>query len=183
MSLLSFIALVFAVLGVWLTIKQTIWCWPVSLVAVVISIVVFYEERLFGDMSLQVFYFFAGIYGWVYWEEHRKRDFKVENMKLSWVPVLIIATALQSILYYYLLLYFKGDKPFLDAVLTAASLTTTYMMTRKWVENWITWVIIDLIYVLLYLLKDMYLFAILNFLMAAVAFYGWLKWKKEVYAK
>ena len=44
-------------LGVWLTIKQTVWCWPVGLVAVIISVVVLYQARLYGDMALQVFYF------------------------------------------------------------------------------------------------------------------------------
>jgi nicotinamide mononucleotide transporter len=81
-------------------------------------------------------------------------------------------------MYYYLLLYFKGDRALLDGILTAASLTATYMMTKKWVENWLVWVVIDGAYVLLYCLKDMWLYAILYFLFTAIAFYGWLKWRK-----
>jgi nicotinamide mononucleotide transporter len=175
---LSVIAFVFGVLGVWLTIRQTIWCWPVALVAVVASIAEFYNERLFGDMCLQIFYFFAGIYGWVYWNQNKDHPFHVRRMDLKAFPTLIIVTALQAVLYYYLLLYFRGDKPFLDAILTACSLTVTYMMTKKWVENWFAWVLIDLVYVLLYVIKDMWLFSLLNLFMAGVAFYGWLKWRK-----
>lgn len=178
MSLLSSIALVFGVLGVWLTILETIWCWPVALVAVTASIAEFYEERLYGDMSLQIFYFFAGIYGWYFWNRNKNKQFLVSRINLGLVPWLLLATAIQSILYYYLLVYYGGDKPLLDAILTACSLTVTYMMTKKWVENWLVWVIIDLSYVLLYVIKDMWLFALLNFFMAAVAFFGWLKWRR-----
>ncbi|MBL7930428.1 MAG: nicotinamide mononucleotide transporter [Bacteroidia bacterium] len=195
MSLLSIIALIFGVLGVWLTIKETIWCWPAALIAVVASIAEFYSERLYGDMSLQVFYFFAGIYGWYFWKRKsansnivsasdsiidfdKETGFRVKNLDKKQLPALIIATAIQAVVYYYLLVYFGGDKPVLDSILTACSLTVTYMMTKKWVENWFAWVVIDMTYVLLYLIKDMWLFAILNFFMAGVAFYGWLKWRK-----
>jgi nicotinamide mononucleotide transporter len=85
---------------------------------------------------------------------------------------------LQAAVYYRLLIYFNGDRPFLDGILTAASLTATYMMTKKWVENWLAWVLIDVAYVLLYCLKDMWLFALLYFLFAAMALYGWIKWRK-----
>lgn len=167
-------------LGVWLTIRQSVWCWPIALVAVVISIVVLYEARLFGDMALQIFYFFAGIYGWVYWEKNKNASFTVTKIDRKQIPLLIGVTAFQAIVYYFLLVYFKGDRPFLDGVLTACSLTITYMMTKKWVENWILWVIVDLVYVLLFCLKEMWFFSATNLFMAVVAFWGWLKWRRTV---
>lgn len=180
MSLLSIIALITGTLGVWLTIKQTIWCWPFALIATLTSIAEFYKERLFGDMALQIFYFFAGVYGWIYWNKKQAEGFEVKKIDLRTVPVYLLITALQSVVYYYLLVYFKGDRPLLDSVLTACSLTTTYMMTKKYVENWLIWVFIDATYILLYGLKDMWLFALLYLLFTIIAFYGWLKWRKEV---
>lgn len=176
--MLSVIALVAGALGVWLTIRQTIWCWPVSLIAVVASIAEFYRERLFGDMALQVFYFFAGIYGWMYWNQQRKTAFVVRDMSPRTWPLLIGGTAFQALVYYKIILFFNGDRPLLDAILTAASLTATFMMTRKWVQNWITWVVIDTAYIYLYAVKDMWLFAVLYFIFAAMAFYGWMDWRK-----
>ena len=180
MSALSWIALVFGVLGVWLTIRQTIYCWPVSLVAVVASIAEFYYQRLYGDMSLQIFYFFAGIYGWVYWNSHASAEFKVARMELTFLPVMLLLTVLQALLYYFIISYFNGDRPVLDSILTASSLTATYMMTRKWIENWIAWVVIDGAYVILYGLKEMWLFGILYLLFAVMAYYGYLKWKTSL---
>jgi nicotinamide mononucleotide transporter len=178
MSVLSVVALISGALGVWLTIRQTIWCWPVALISVVASIAEFYNERLYGDMSLQVVYFFAGIYGWIYWNQNKNKAFIVARADKKQVPLLIGVTVIQSAVYYFLLQYFKGDRPFLDAILTACSLTATYMMTKKWVENWLFWVFIDGTYVLLYGLKEMWLFVILNVLFTVMAFYGWLKWRR-----
>lgn len=180
MSALSLIAFITGTLGVWLTIKQSIWCWPFALVSVVTSTIEFYNERLFGDMTLQIFYFFAGIYGWYYWNKKKNEAFAVKKTDSKLIPYLVITTLVQAVLFYYLLIYFEGDKPVLDAVLTACSLTTTYMMTKKWVENWLFWVFIDATYVLLYVLKDMWLFALLNMIFTFIALYGWLKWRKTV---
>ena len=167
-------------LGVWLTIRQTIWCWPVSLIAVLLSILMFFEERLYGDMALQVFYFFAGIYGWMYWNKNKQTPFVIRRANLKELPYLILITVGQTVLYYYLLLHFKGDKPLFDAILTACSLTVTYMMTKKWLENWMIWVFIDTAYILLYCLKEMWFFAALNLIMAILAGYGYFKWRKTL---
>src|SRR5690606_327023 len=95
LSPLSLIALVFGALGVWLTIKQNIWCWFFALVSVVASIIEFYNERLFGDMSLQVFYFFAGVYGWIYWKKKQQETFTVKKMNLKNLPLLLLVTVAQ----------------------------------------------------------------------------------------
>lgn len=179
MSLLSVIAFITGTLGVWLTIRQTIWCWPVSLVSVVTLTAEFYFERLYGDMALQVFYFFAGLYGWIFWKRNSGKPFRVSKMPARIWLLLCFATVFQAIVYYYIISYFRGDRAMLDAVLTAASLTATYMMTRKWIQNWICWVLIDATYIYLYVSKEMWLVGLLYFLFTALAFYGWRNWKRN----
>jgi nicotinamide mononucleotide transporter len=92
-------------------------------------------------------------------------------------------TLVQSIAYYFLLSTLRGDQALFDAVLTAASLTATFMMTKRWIENWLAWVIIDLAYVALYGIKNMWLFALLYFVFAGMAWYGWKQWKTEALKK
>src|SRR6478735_2043476 len=121
MTVLGLIAFVFGVLGVWLTIKQNILCWPVSIIAVLASIIEFYEQRLFGDMALQIFYFFAAVYGWIFWNQQKNSSFVISRMVFKHWPAVIIITIIQSVLYYYLLSYFKGDQVLFDAILTACS--------------------------------------------------------------
>ena len=98
MSVLGIIALVTGTCGVWLTIKQSIWCWPFALTAVVTSIVEFYTVRLYGDMAFQIFYFFAGVYGWVHWRMKQGESFSVKVMDSKLIPLLLGITILQAVL-------------------------------------------------------------------------------------
>ena len=180
MSVFELIALVSGVLGVWFTIKQNIWCWPMALVSVVISMLIFYQQRLYGDSALQVFYFLAGVYGWYFWQKRLKTEFLISRMPMAHVPLYLLITLAQALLYYIILKKLHSDKPLFDAILTACSLTATYMMTKKWLENWFIWVLIDSAYVVLYLIKEMYTFALLYAAFTAFAYYGWIKWKKTV---
>lgn len=178
MTLLGIIALISGVAGVLLTIKQNIWCWPMALISVVTSCIEFYQSRLFGDMALQVFYFVSGVYGWIYWKRKKNESFKIVHVPLKLIWPLLAFTLVQFGIYYYLLSVFKGDKVVLDALLTACSITATYMMTKKWLENWLFWVIIDFVYIGLYFSKDLYLYALLYFVFTVMALAGYLNWKK-----
>lgn len=176
----DWIALLTGVLGVVLTIKQKIWCWPIALISVVISIVTFYKEHLYGDMFLNVFYFFSGIYGWFYWNKRKEEMFVVSVMPVKFYLPLIAITVFQIVFYYYILSYFNSDKIIFDSVLTACSFTCTYMMTKKWIENWLFWLVIDSAYVVLYIMKDMHVYALLYLFFSVMVLFGYFKWKKQI---
>jgi nicotinamide mononucleotide transporter len=175
------IALITGVLGVLLTVFESIWCWPMALISVVISIVTFYQNRLYGDMSLNVFYFFSGIYGWYYWNAHKGKSFKVSALPMKHLPLIVGSIAVQSVVYYYVLTYFRSDQVLFDSILTACSFTCTYLMTRKWVENWLLWVMIDAAYVFLYIIKEMPTYALLYSFFTLMAAYGFYAWKKQLH--
>ncbi len=181
MEFWSLIALITGVLGVILTIFESIWCWPMALISVIISILAFYNARLFGDMSLNVFYFFSGIYGWFYWNKHKGMVFKVTKLPLKYIPFIILSILIQSVIYYYILSYFKADQILFDSILTACSFTCTYLMTKKWAENWLLWVLIDGSYVFLYIIKEMPNYAILYTFFTLIAAYGFYSWKKQIH--
>lgn len=180
MALLDWLAFVFGVLGVIFTIRQNIICWPISLIGVGLSFVAFYQQRLFGDAALQIIFFIYGLYGWYNWLKLKPSEFKISVVSPKNITILMVITLVLFLGIYKLLIVFKGDKVLVDAILTALSLTTTYMMIKKWIENWLIWVVIDLAYMGLYISKNMYLFALLYFIFALVAFAGFFQWKKEL---
>ena len=181
MTFWDWIALFTGIAGVVLTIFESIWCWPMALISVIISTLTFYEQHLFGDMSLNVFYFFSGIYGWYYWGTHKNKHFKITVLPLKYVPLIALSIVAQSILYYYILSYFKSDQVLFDSILTACSFTCTYLMTKKWLENWLLWVLIDAAYVFLYIIKEMPTYAMLYTFFTLMAAYGFYAWKKQLY--
>jgi len=178
MGVLDIFAFIFGILGVVLTIKQNVLCWPRSIIGLFTSLFAFYEQRLFGDASLQIIYLIYSIYGWIYWNKQVQTEFNITNSPIKQLFYLGVVTILLFIGIFFLLKFFKGDKILVDAILTSISLTTTYMMIKKWIENWMLWVIIDFAYVFLYFSKSMYLFSVLYFIFAVVAFFGFLEWKK-----
>lgn len=180
MGFWDWIACITGVLGVILTIFESIWCWPLAMISVAISIIAFYTQHLYGDMSLNVFYLFSGLYGWVYWKQNKTKAFTVTRIKVKWITPIVISVVLQSILYYYLLNYFKSDQVIFDAILTACSFTCTFMMTKKWVENWLLWIAIDAAYVVLYVLKEMPTYALLYAFFTLMSAYGFYVWKKQL---
>ncbi|MCC6182697.1 MAG: nicotinamide mononucleotide transporter [Bacteroidia bacterium] len=182
MEFLNWIALITGVLGVLLTIRQTIWCWPMALISVVISIIAFYQERLLGDMFLNIFYFFSGIYGWYYWNRKKDEQFIVSKTPKKLYLFLFVITLVQVVLYYFILHFFKSDKIVFDSILTACSFTCTYMMIKKWIENWIFWLLIDGSYIMLYLVKDMPTYALLYAFFSIMVIYGYWQWKKQLNA-
>lgn len=178
MSLISLIALFSGILGVWLTIRQNIWCWPMALISVVTSGIDFYYNRLFGDMALQVIYFLQGLYGWLVWHVKKNEAFEAVHMPIKhWLLAASAIIILWPILY-YILLVVKGNRALLDALLTAASLVTTYLMTKKWIENWLLWVLIDATYIILYVVSGLWSYALLYLVFTGMAAYGWIQWKE-----
>ena len=180
MVIWDFIALVTGIGGVILTIRESIWCWPIALISVIISGITFFNERLFGDFCLQVFYLISGLYGWYYWNKNKSEVFVIHKMPGKLILPLIMCTIIQAFIYYFLLKYFKSDQFLFDAILTACSFTGTFMMAKKWLENWLIWIFVDIAYVFLYLIKDLSSYALLYVFFAVMAGYGFNKWKKQL---
>lgn len=180
MNWIDWIALLFGVLGVILTIFETIWCWLIALISVIIQAYTFYNAHLFGDFSLQIFYFFSGIYGWIYWNKNKLKPFKISNTPNNIWLFIIAGEVILTCVLYFILKQFKSDQIILDSILTAASLICTYLMTKKWVENWLLWIIIDLSYVYLYIIKQLPTYAILYLFFSLMAYYGYYTWRKKI---
>ena len=183
MTTWDWIALLTGIAGVLFTIFESIWCWPIALISVVISGITFYKQNLFGDFSLQIFYFCSGIYGWFYWNRKKGNSFVVSKMPIKWIIPIMLSIVLQSVIYFFLLRYFKSDQILLDSILTACSFTCTFMMAKKWFENWVVWVIIDAVYVVLYIIKELPTYAILYGFFSLMALYGFYSWKKQLIIK
>jgi nicotinamide mononucleotide transporter len=178
MAFLDWIAFIFGILGVVLTIRQSTFCWPISLVGVIASLIAFFQQRLYGDAALQIVFLIYGFYGWHQWFKAEKSSFIISTIPTKFLLLLLLFSIILFFGIYYVLIAFKGDKVLLDAVLTTLSLATTFMMIKKWIENWLFWVAIDLAYVGLYVSKQMYLFAVLYLIFSTVALAGFFEWKK-----
>ena len=179
MSFLEWIAFVSGVAGVYLTVTQKTVSWIVELLAIVITAWIYFEQHLLANTGLQVFYFVLSIYGWFSWRYDKAINHLIV-LRLTYLQILLLllGTAFQAVVYYYALIHFNGNNPLFDAILSAASVTTTFMMARKFIENWIAWIIIDLLYVVFNIQQNLILLAFLSFVFAIMAIFGYYSWKK-----
>jgi nicotinamide mononucleotide transporter len=177
------VAVVVTLAAVWLTARQIIWCWPVSLVSVTLYAVVFYEARLYADMGLQGVYFVLSVYGWWAWLHGGEARSELQVTLASW-PLRALLFAIGAVasvgLGGLLSRWTDASLPFMDSALTSFSLVAQWMMTRKLLDCWIAWIAIDVFYVGMFVYKELYLTAGLYAVFLLLAAMGWVEWKRSM---
>lgn len=168
---------------VWLNIRANIWGWFWAIISSAISAVFFYKLQLFGDMNLQFFFIVASIYGWYEWK-FGKKDKTTQKLTITFLPNhFIVWVSMTSIacfgIVFLVLKQLKGDFLLMDAVTTTLSIVATWLMARKYVENWILWIIADVLYVGMYFQKEAYLYTLLYAIFLAMATKGFIDWRKK----
>lgn len=185
MIVLETIGTISALLGVWLTVKENKWCWVVASIAIVIYIYIFYQSALYGDMGLQVFYLFASAYGWYLWTHAKTKTHEppVTKIPRKTLMLLVAVSILGTLILGNLLSKTISNVPYWDAGTTAFSLAATWMMAKKYIENWIAWVVIDIVYVGIYIYKDLNVTAVQYAVFVVLAAYGFFAWRKSLRAQ
>jgi len=183
MSSLEIIGFVFGVICVWLNTKENIWGWPTGLLSVGVYVFIFYDAKYYADMGLQAVFFVSGIYGWYQWSVHRGNLNKlaISSLSVRWVLPCFLAVLFFAVTLGYILdNYTDGALPYFDASTTAVSLLAQFMLARKIIQNWLLWIAVDVVYIGMYLYKDLYLTALLYLIYFGLAIYGYYLWKKTL---
>jgi nicotinamide mononucleotide transporter len=182
-SLIETVGVVFGIAGVWLTIRQHVWCWPVGIVSVALFAVVFFNARLYGSASLQLGYVAISLYGWHAWRHPRegRRELPVTKtpVRMMWA---LGATAAAGTALLGVFLRDRTDAvwPLVDAGTTSFSLAAQFMTTRKWIETWTVWIAVDVIYVVMYVSQGLVQAAGLYAVFLALAVLGHREWRASM---
>ena len=183
MDWVEIIAAVLGLVGIGLQIKQSHWYWLTSILMVLLYIYVFYQAKFYADMSFQVYYLIISIYGWYLWLTKRETDeskLTVNRLSSKSLSISIIVSAiLFGIIYLVLKRFTDSPIPIGDAFTTALSITATWLLAKKYIENWIFWIVVDAVSTILYIYKGLYPSAILFTVLTVLAFVGFFKWRKE----
>ena len=177
--------LVSGLLCVLLLIRQNIWNWPIGLFYSAVSIVVFYEARLYADLCLHVFYVTMNAYGWYYWG-FAKRPAEVPVLPVTRIPprvaaalAVVVAIATAGVGWSFAN-YTNAAVPYWDSATTTMSFAAMWMTARKQIENWIVWLIVDIVSTGIYLYKGLEMYALLYCVYIGMAFAGWWAWRASM---
>ncbi|MFO7868840.1 MAG: nicotinamide riboside transporter PnuC [Bacteroidales bacterium] len=168
---------------IFLEIKQHIWLWPIGIITAIFYVIVYYYAKFYADMSLQFYYIFISIYGWYFWIYGTKTRKEIPVTRIPRIAcrnVLIISCILMGALGFFLQHYTDSPVPWGDAFTTSFSITATWMLARKYIEQWWFWIGINIVSIFLYIEKELYPTSILFFVYLTLAIIGYIQWRKSM---
>lgn len=181
-SWIELISAILGMVGVWLNARPNIWGWPVGILSVMLAMVVYFQSRLFAESGLQVFYAVSGFYGW--WKWHQEKEaihlLKINRISVSALLFSLVAGILLTVcIAWWLIEFTPADFPILDSALAAFSLVAQIWLARKFLENWLLWILIDTISVGLYAVKGLWFFMVYFLVLTIIAIKGYFHWRKS----
>lgn len=185
MTWLEAVAVVFGISSVFYSMREHIWVYPTGIVSTLIYVWICFQYKLYADMGINAYYFSMSIFGWYVWS-HPKAGQKV--LPVTWLKPSGWGISIGIFLVSYLILYFvlsrftDSDVPYWDSFTTASAFVGMWLMAKKKVENWIAWIITDLVSVPLYFHKGLILtsFQFLFFtILATLGLIAWIKSAKH----
>jgi nicotinamide mononucleotide transporter len=181
LSTAEIIGTVAGIAGVLLTVKKSVWCFPMGLVNVGLYAFLFFQSKLYADAALQVIYILLLAYGWMQWNRPDvQKGFVVTRVSAKlWTKLAAVCIVSTFILGISFQTYTDASLPYLDSFLASMSLVAQWLVAKKKLENWLLWIAADLLYVGMYIYKDLYLTAALYIVFIGLAAAGYVEWKKK----
>ncbi len=177
---IQWLAFFFNILYVVLAVRENRWCWVFGFVGVALLLVLYFEARLYSDVLLQLFYLVMSVYGWISWSEKSEGNgvpivTKGPVSHLYYLITGIIGTFLLGFIFSHL----QAAVPYIDAFTSAFAVIATFLVARKILENWIYWIVIDTVCVVVYVIRDLPLIALLFAIYTILAVVGFIQWSRK----
>lgn len=197
---LETIAMIFGLLSVFFSIKKNIWVYPTGIISTLLYVYILYIFGLLGDMMINFYYTVMSVYGWILWSKSSEDHVHVEvswATKKEWFVaafLLILSLILVTLIYYYkpfvdnhfsmkdveLGLYHLDWANWLDVFTSAIFLVGMWLMAKRKIENWIFWIIGDIICIPMMLYKGLGITSVQFLVFTFMAFQGYFSWKKSL---
>ena len=186
--ILELVAILFGLLSVWYAKKDNIWVFPTGIISTVIYTYLLCKWNLLGDMMINFYYAVMSIYGWYHWTRKKGDvvEFPISTMtsyekKVS--IVFFIGTVVFVIAVYTFFDKFTHWTSYIDTLVTGIFFVGMWLMARRKIENWILWIVGDIISIPMYFAKGYSFTSIQYLIFTIVAIFGYLEWKKSLQQK
>lgn len=182
---LEVIAVIFGLLSVWFSKQNNIWVYPTGMLSTSIFVYLLLKWGLIGDMLINIYYFVMSIYGWYIWtrkvdEEHVTPISRVTKKENRISMYIFIATIIFVYVIYQIFDKWTSWTAYVDTLTTAIFFVGMWLMAKRKVENWIFWIIGDIISVPLYFYKGFTFTSFQYLIFTILAIYGYNAWKKNI---
>jgi nicotinamide mononucleotide transporter len=173
------VAVILALGYLLLAVKERIECWYLAFASTAVYIFLFWDVNLLMESALQIYYLAMAVYGW--WQWRRQGDLQQQLIIHTWalrqhLLALLSIALLTGISGYWLSANTSAALPYLDSFTTWGAVVTTYMVTRKVLENWLYWIVVDGVSIFVYIDRGLYLTAVLFVLYVVIVVIGFRQW-------
>lgn len=188
-SILEFIAALTGIGSVWFARRESILVYPVGIISVLLYVYICFKAELFADSGVNFFYFLMSVYGWYHWTHRNgelvEREISVNTVKEQVLGVFL--TLVSFLMIFSLIWFFKRNDvvymssyvPYLDSFTSAIFLVGMWLMALKRVENWLYWIIGDLVAIPLYISKGLVFTSFQYLVFLVIAILGYIEWRKR----
>lgn len=182
MSILELIAVTFTFLCVILSTRESIWCWPTGIIGVIAFFLVFLEQKLYAETSIQVVFLLQSIYGWYNWVNGDDS----KELPITVVPTFRFLLELSFVLTvssgvaFLLDMYTDTKQPGLDAITACLSLMANWYLVNKYIQTWILWCIVDVLLIIMFINQNLNTSAFLYVALFGFSTYGLISWKRSI---
>ncbi|QKJ67675.1 nicotinamide mononucleotide transporter [Deefgea piscis] len=182
MSSIEIIGFVISLLAIYLATRQHRFTWPLQIIASLLYVYLFLNAHLYGESLLQLVYAGIAAYGFYHWRNQTQNDdVKIERLsRKEWLYINAAGIVLLLLVAQFQVQFLPTDVPYLDSSVFIFGLIAQWMQARKKIENWIYWIVLDLISAGIYWYKDLQLTAVLYLILTVLALTGWLTWRKKL---
>ena len=169
--------------------KASIWLWLASIVMPAIDMVLYFKAGLYADFGMAIYYCLAGVYGYMSWKWFKRSDQRSEQRgerpvtRYKRAHILPSAAALLLLwfgIWWMLTHWTNSTVPVADAFTTALSIVALWALAQKYAEQWLLWLVVDVVCCILYVRKGIPFKAAIYGLYTVVAIFGYRKWLKMV---
>lgn len=159
--------------------------WIFSIIMPLIGMVLYYNKGIYADFAINIYYFLIAIYGYVAWTfnfaKNRKEERPIARVQpLAAVVCTAAAAVLWIVISYVLRTYTDSTVPYIDAFTTSLSIVAMWMLARKYVEQWLVWIVVDAVSAGLYFYKGIPFYGVLYAIYTAVAYFGYRRWLRQM---
>lgn len=186
MNYLEFFGTLVGLLYLYLEYKASIHLWIVGIIMPAIYLFVYYEAGLYADVGINIYYIIAAAYGWLSWKYGGKKQvgkvLQITRIPMRYcIPLTFVSAAVFLLIAGLLIQFTDSNVPWLDSFTTALSIVGMWMLARKYLEQWVVWIVVDVVSSGLFIYKELYFTAGLYTLYTIIAIFGYFKWKRLMY--
>ncbi len=184
--MLELTAALITIASIWLATRENVGYYPTGIVSVLLYAWIFFDARLYAETALQFVWLVLMIYGWYQWLHGGadRRELPVSRTpRWGWWTVVVCGVAMTLGIVAIQWRFTDNPAPLVDSTIAAWSIVAQWMTARKWIENWLFWIAVNVVAVPLYVTRELWITAALYFALLLLGLKGWRDWRIALHSR